>query len=288
MTTRRYSIACQIAGVLLLVFTVMLVSPRVQAAGTGAHWRPAHVLVVIEENKSLSTIIGNPHAPYLNRLAGEGLLFTNAHAVIHPSQPNYVALFAGSTYGLTDDSCPHNLRGPNLASELHTRKFSFAIYSEDMPRAGFTGCSADHGLYRRKHNPVADFQSELPATANLPFTDFPGDYSKLPTVAMVIPNMMNDMHDGTIAEGDSWLRAHLGGYVEWAKRHNSLLIITWDESDAKSATNQIPLIVIGAGVKPNHSDQNVNHYGVLRMIENFYGFQPIGQSAAAKPAVLGQ
>ncbi|MGA9853217.1 MAG: alkaline phosphatase family protein [Gammaproteobacteria bacterium] len=263
----------------------------VSAAGKSVQaqlpWRPAHVVIVIEENKSFSTIIGNPDAPYLNQLAKEGALFTDAHAVRHPSEPNYLALFAGTTEGLTDDSCPHDYTGPNLASELLARKLTFAIYSEDLPQTGFTGCSGSGGLYRRKHNPVVDFQAtNVPASLNRSFSDFPEDYSRLPTVAFVVPNMMNDMHDGTIAEGDVWLKTHLSRYAEWAKTHNSLLVITWDESDARSPTNQIPLIIVGAGVKPDRNGQYVDHYGVLRKLGNFYRLKPLGYSAETQSAAL--
>ncbi|MBU6421900.1 MAG: acid phosphatase [Gammaproteobacteria bacterium] len=281
----RARIASLPFGLILLLGLFLIVpTPGAQAARATAHWRPAHVVIVIEENKSFSTIIGNHDAPYLNQLAKQGLLFTNAHAVIHPSQPNYVALFAGSTYGLTDDSCPRDLSGPNLASELLARKLSFAEYSEDMPAAGYTGCSGSNGLYRRKHDPVADFQAGLPASANLPFSDFPDDYSKLPTVAFVIPNMMNDMHDGTIAGGDVWLKQHLSKYAEWAKSHNSLLIVTWDESDARSVTNQIPLIVVGARVKPGRSGQYVDHYALLRALLNMYGLPLLAHASGARAA----
>ncbi|MGB9428905.1 MAG: alkaline phosphatase family protein [Gammaproteobacteria bacterium] len=277
-----------VAGILCLLGVVCFPAAAFAAGNPPtAHvrWRPAHVVIIIEENKSFSTIIGNSDAPYLNQLARQGLLFTNAHAVIHPSQPNYVALFAGSTYGLTDDSCPHDLTGQNLASELLASKHTFAIYSEDLPEAGFAGCSGSGGLYRRKHNPVVDFQAAgVPASLNRPFSNFPEDYSRLPTISFVVPNMMNDMHDGTIAEGDAWLKANLSSYVEWAKAHNSLLIVTWDESDARSMTNQIPLIVVGAGIQPGRSGQHVNHYSLLRTVEDFYGIKPLGHSAAAKSA----
>lgn len=272
--------------ILLLGLFLIVPTPGVQAAHATAHWRPAHLVIVIEENKSFSTIIGKSDAPYLNQLVKQGLLFTDAHAIMHPSQPNYVALFAGSTHGLTDDSCPRNLSGPNLATELLASKLSFAEYSEDMPSAGYTGCSGSHGLYRRKHNPVADFQTGLPASVNLPFSDFPDDYSKLPTVALVIPNMMNDMHDGTITKGDAWLKAHLSRYAEWAKLHDSLLIVTWDESDARSIANQIPLIMVGAHLKPGHSDQHVDHYSLLRLLEDFYALKPLAHSAKAVPAAI--
>jgi phosphatidylinositol-3-phosphatase len=246
---------------------------------------PAHVVVVIEENKSFSTIIGNPDAPYINELAKQGFLFTDAHAVMHPSQPNYVALFTGSTYGLTDDSCPHDLSGPNLAGELQARKLSFAIYSEDLPSAGFSGCSGNAGLYRRKHNPVVNFQADdVPASMNLPFRDFPEDYSRLPTVAFVVPNMLDDMHDGTIAQGDTWLRLHMGRYALWARTHDSLLIVTWDESDANSFSNQVPLIVAGARIRSGKDDSYIDHYGLLRTLDDFYGLKPLGRSAAASPA----
>lgn len=255
--------------------------PATTAARSARSWSPpAHVVVVIEENKSFSTIIGSADAPYINGLAKQGLLFTDAHAVMHPSEPNYVALFAGSNQGLMDDSCPHDLSGPNLASELLAKRLNFAIYSENLPAVGYAGCSGSGGLYRRKHNPVVDWQAAgLPAALNQPFGNFPQDYSRLPTVAFVIPNMMNDMHDGTIAEGDAWLRAHMNKYVRWAKRHNSLLIITWDESDANSFTNQIPLIVVGANVKPGRDGNHVTHYSVLRALTDMYGLKPLAEAA---------
>ena len=40
-------------------------------------------------------------------------------------------------------------------------------------------------------------------------TDFPSDYSTLPSVAFVIPNDFHNMHTGTILQGDTWLRTNL-------------------------------------------------------------------------------
>jgi hypothetical protein len=60
---------------------------------------PSHIVIVIvmEENHSYSDIIGNTsQAPYMNDLAGEGALLTSSYAITHPSEPNYMALFAGS------------------------------------------------------------------------------------------------------------------------------------------------------------------------------------------------
>ena len=71
------------------------------------------------ENHAYSEILGQPDAPYLNSLARSGAVLTQSYAVTHPSEPNYLALFSGSTQGLSDDSCPHTFDCPNLAVALH-------------------------------------------------------------------------------------------------------------------------------------------------------------------------
>ncbi|MDA8108512.1 MAG: acid phosphatase [Betaproteobacteria bacterium] len=245
--------------------------------------RPAHVVIVIEENKAFRQIIGNPEAPYINALAREGALFTQSHAVTHPSQPNYLALFSGSTHGVRDDGCLAVLSGANLASELLAKGYSFATYSESLPHPGYAGCAA--GLYERKHNPAVNWQGvNVPAAANLPFDAFPADYAKLPTVAIVVPNMVNDMHDGpqaeAIAAGDRWLQRNLEGYVRWARTHDSLLVLTWDEDDG-SIRNHIPTLFVGAHVRPGKYAERIDHYSVLRTLAAMYGLQPPGEAARA-------
>lgn len=241
--------------------------------------QPDHVVVVIEENKSFTQIIGNEgDAPYINELARRGALFTQSYGVTHPSQPNYLALFAGSTRDITSNACPLDLGGDNLAAALQAMGLDFAIYSESLPRAGAADCI--YGDYRRKHNPVADWQ-EL-AAYNLPFTAFPQDYSQLPTVSFVVPDQRHDMHDGSVAQGDAWLKQNLASYADWALQHNSLLIVTWDEDDG-SEHNRIATIVVGQMVKPGRSAQRINHYNLLRTIEEMYGLPYLNETASAKP-----
>jgi len=230
-----------------------------------------HIVVAIEENHGYAEIIGSSSAPYINSLASQGALFTDSHAIRHPSEPNYLALFAGSTFGLTDDSCPINVSGPDLGGELIAKSNTFAGYSESMPSVGFTDCFAGGRLYARKHNPWVNL-SDVPASSNQPFTNFPTDFTRLPTVSFVVPNQQNDMHDGTIQQGDDWLKGHLDGYIQWAKTHNSLLILTWDEDDG-SDTNQITTIFAGAHVKAGQYGKTINHYSVLSTIEYIYGLQ---------------
>jgi hypothetical protein len=236
-------------------------------------------MVVIFENEDAATIVGGPDAPYLTSLAQSGVTLTEAHGEAHPSQPNYLALFSGSTQGVTDDSCPVDLSGPNLAAQLQAAGRTFVGYSEDLPRPGYTGCN--DGDYARKHNPWVNF-SDLPASVNQPSSALPADFADLPTVSFLVPNLCNDMHDCGVAAGDSWARDHLADYVAWAQQHNSLLVVTFDEDNGSSA-NHIATLLVGPMVTPGQSDQRVDHYGLLRTIEDMYGLPPLGKAADVEP-----
>jgi acid phosphatase len=239
---------------------------------------PDHIVIVIEENKSFTQIIGNPAAPYINELSKRGTLFTDSYGVTHPSQPNYLALFSGSTHSIVDDACPLALSGMNLASELIKKGRSFISYAETMPQAGFEGCN--FGAYARKHNPVTNWKELI--SLSQPFNLFPQDFSRLPTVTFIIPDLLNDMHDGTIARGDAWLFKNIESYAQWTMTHNSLLIITWDE-DYGSKINRIPTLFVGPMVKPGSSIQRINHYNILRTIEEMMELDYLGESAQAEP-----
>ena len=257
---------------------------------------PSRVVVAIMENRPYSRIIGNPAAPYINSLAGRGTLFTQSYGITHPSQPNYLALFSGSTQGVKGNECPAVVRGDNLAAALLRAGRSFAIYSESMPAVGYTGCAA--GDYQRKHNPMVGWQEiapkrgragtvgGLPAAMNQPFSAFPADLARLPTVSMVVPDQSNDMHDGrepeTIRRGDAWLKTHLDAYVRWADANNGLFILTWDEDDG-SEGNRIVTLFTGAMVRPGTYGERIDHYRVLRTVLALYGLQGIGQSEPVAP-----
>lgn len=238
---------------------------------------PDHVVIVMEENHSFAEIIGSSSAPFINSLAQQGALFTQSFAVEHPSQPNYLDLFSGSNQGVTDDSCPHTFSTENLASELTAGGLTFTGFSEDLPSAGSTVCTS--GAYARKHSPWINF-TNVSTNANQPFTSFPTDFTTLPTLSFVIPNLNDDMHDGTIAQGDTWLQQHINSYVQFAQTHNSLLIVTWDEDD-NSASNQIATIFVGPMVKQGQFTETINHFNVLRTLEDLYGLTHAGSAASA-------
>ena len=239
--------------------------------------RPDHVVVVIEENRTFDRIIGSAEAPYINALARRGALFSSSYGIRHPSQPNYLALFSGSTLGVGDDSCPHTFHAPNLGRALLDAGLTFRGYSESMPRAGYYGCES--GLYARKHNPWVNF-ANVPASANLTFTSFPTNFGELPTVSIVVPNLRNDMHDAPASLGDSWLHNHIEPYVQWAASNNSLFILTWDEG---GGDNRIVTIFVGPMVRPGEYCERINHFNTLRTLLEMYGLAPIAKSATADP-----
>ena len=272
--------ACVAALLLVasLIVTCVVTSPR--AGAVSAVPRPDHVVIVIDENHA-QTIIGDPEAPYITQLAAQNANFTQSYAITHPSQPNYLALFSGSTQGVTTDDCPQTFSTPNLASSLTASGATFAGYSEDLPSTGYTGCQS--GNYARKHNPWADWPA-VPASANLPLTAFPTDFSTLPDVSIVVPNLQHDMHDGSVAMGDAWLQSNMDSYITWAKTHNSLFILTFDEDDDADG-NLIPTIFAGQRVTPGNYAETITHYNVLRTVEDAYAVAPIGASSTASPVL---
>ncbi|MCE5289956.1 MAG: alkaline phosphatase family protein [Nocardiaceae bacterium] len=254
-------------------------APSVTVAA-GSIPRPDHVVIVLMENEDQSRVVGAPDAPYLTSLARTGGDFTNSHGIAHPSQGNYVALLAGTTLGVADDSCPQDLGDqPNLVRQLLDHNMTATGYFEGLPSDGYRGCKS--GDYFRKHNPLVDF-SNIPASASVPFSRFPSDYTQLPTVSFVVPNICNDMHSCSVGTGDTWMKKNLSGYADWAVTHNSLLIVTFDE-DSGSDDNLIPTIVYGPMMPPGINDQRIDHYSILRTLEEMYGLLPLGYAASAQP-----
>src|SRR2546423_2381357 len=273
---------------------------------------PSHVVIVIMENHAYGEIIGNPSAPYINNvLVPNGAVLTNSHAVEHPSQPNYLDLFSGANQGVIGDSTPVGLpfSTPNLGALLINKGFSFATYSESLPSVGFTGDSfttvAGQNQYQRKHNPAVNWQAaDAPAGNHLapslhqPLTAVPTTlvgFANMPTISIVVPNEQNDMHDGTVATGDSWLQNNLEAYRFWAAHNNSILVVTWDEDDF-TTTNKIATIFTGQNIPPGMYSESsverasglgVDHFNILRTIENLFGLGSCNalSDGARKPIV---
>ena len=258
----------------------------------GQMWRPDHIVIVIEENHTYTQIAGSKAAPYINSLLQDSTtaIFTQSYALTHPSQPNYLMFFSGSDQGVKDDNFPavNPFNTPNLGALLIKAGFTFTGYSEDLPSAGYNGIRSSY--YARKHNPWVNWQGSInypiPPVSNQPMTAFPRDYNTLPTVSIVVPNLNNDMHNGTdpatITAADTWLKNHLDGYIQWSKTHNSLFILTYDEDNSASG-NRILTFFDGAMVKKGKYAQKNSHYNFLRMLEDMYSLPYSGASAKVKP-----
>src|SRR5215472_13776895 len=95
--------AIAVAGVAWLA-TPAISSASITSTNNSGIPRYQHIVEIMMENTSYSTIIGNPLAPNLNSLANTYGLATNYWGVTHPSEPNYVANIGGSFFGIQDDN----------------------------------------------------------------------------------------------------------------------------------------------------------------------------------------
>ena len=242
----------------------------------------SQVTLMIMENRDYTRVIGTPDAPYINgTLVPHAALMTNSHAIGHPSEPNYIALFSGSRQHVFTDKCPTYFDAPNLGSELLAAGITFSGYSESMPHDGYRGCFP--GLYDRNHNPWVDFRN-LPESVNLVYEDFP---DPPPAVTIIVPNLADDMHNGSTTKGDEWLAMHLPQILKWENEHDGLLILTWDEaSPDPKGQNHVATLLMGPMIRPGSYSQQIDHFGVLHTIQTIAGVACIAHSCRA-PVLMG-
>lgn len=297
---RRLALMLSIGVTITLFATTSRVfltgSPSASQAAANPH---AHVMVIVEENHAYSSIIGKTTAPYINSLASTYTLATNAYAVTHDSLGNYLGLISGSISGVpygTDATPPcYPCTSPTLADELSHQGTSWKAYMESMPATCDTTLGTA-GNYAARHNPFAYFSgvTTTPAECNnvVPFstaqvaTDL--NSTAAPDFVWMTPNLVDDMHSGSIQAADAWLKTTMTTVLasNWYQ-DNGTVIITWDESaDTDTAGlngsggGHIATIVVS---KSSHGPwtAGVNHYGTLRAIEETYGVGLLGASADA-------
>ena len=237
-----------------------------------------HVVWIVLENHSYEQIIGASDAPYINQLATQHGLASNFYAESHPSLPNYIAMTSGSTQGIGDDDPPsaHRLNVPSIFSLLPGG--GSRSLEESMP----SNClQTDSGEYAVRHNPQA-YYVNLAGDCdryNVALSD-PPDLSARFT--FVTPNLIHDMHDGTVADGDSWMSSFMPKLLssdEYAAGRTALFV-TWDEDDDLSG-NHIPTLVIAPSVAPGTTvADRFDHYSMLRATQEMLGVGPLLGSAA--------
>jgi acid phosphatase len=249
------------------------------------------VILIVFENKTDKDIIGAAEAPFLNGLMSQGALAADYQAVAHPSQPNYLALFSGSTQSVIDDDV-HDLSAPTLADQLEAAGRTWRVFAENLPAAGcFTGATSQGGpdgpgVYVRKHNPAISFTSisgSAERCANIrPLADFTPDAADF---IWVIPNMCHIMHDCAIADGDAWLKSFAGRILAspaFGPGGNGVLFITFDEGADKSRSNEIVTIARGPAIRPGfRSEVAHSHYSLLHTIQSGFGLPCLADSCTS-------
>jgi acid phosphatase len=256
----------------------------------------SHVFLIVMENREYGTVIGNPAAPYINSLARSYALASNYFGVSHPSLPNYLALAAGDTFGITSDCTTCFVNAPNIADQVEASGRSWRAYMESMPSACYLGGWS--GGYAQKHNPFVYFTDIRNDPARcaahvVTFTAFSSDLSSgtMPNYAWITPNLCNDMHDCATSVGDSWLANVVPQILASAAwRDGGVLFITWDEGSssagyADSWGGRVATLVISpSGRTGFQSSVLESHDNLLRTIEDAWHLDALGH-AALHPAM---
>jgi phosphatidylinositol-3-phosphatase len=248
-------------------------------------------MVIMEENQGYAPTLGTCSAdPYFCSLASTYATYTNWHGVSHPSLPNYLAFDSGSTQGVIDDCTTCGpFSSTDLGGQLSANGVPWTAYMESMPSACYTGGSS--GAYVKNHDPFVYFTDVLDnacATHVVPYPGSAGLVSDLasgsaPSFVWITPNLNNDMHDGTVQQGDAWLAANLGPVLTsaWFTNFPATIVVTMDE-DINGTSNQVPLVVISNTSKGQGQIATYgNHYGTLRAIEETYGLSLLGAAGDA-------
>lgn len=233
----------------------------------------AHVALVILENHSFSEVIGSGSMPYLNGLAQQYGLAAQYYANVHPSLPNYFMLTTGVSE-TTTDGFAGTVTDDNVVRELVNAGRSWKCYAESLPSAGYLG--SDVYPYVRQHNPFtyfSDVQQQSSQAANIvPFTQFASDLNNnaLPQYSFIIPNLLDDAHDGSPAEADAWLQENIAPLIANSGfQASGLLIITFDEGDQSDSAHgggQVATVIVSTKAKPHYSSQTLfQHQSSLRL-----------------------
>lgn len=238
-----------------------------------------------------SSAAGDPNQKWL---ASKGITLTNYFAVGHTSEPNYCAAASGDNYGMDNDQfiqIPSNVS--TVADLLDTKGISWAEYQEHLPFPGFQGYNYSNqetyaNDYMRKHNPLVLFDTVTNNDTALRqiknFTDFHDDLNskKLPQWAFITPNMTNDAHDTNITFASAWLRDFVSGLMDndyfW---NNTLLLLTFDESEHYSVQNRVFSILLGGAVPEDligtTDDTVYTHHSSIASVSANWGLPSLGR-----------
>jgi len=281
-------------------------SPAAAAAGPcGTLATPpaySHVIWIWMENHSYGDIIGNTaQAPYINSLAAECGLATNYHNLSHPSLPNYIGAtsgLSGKQLKLFDSDCSPSRHCSTSAPGIFGQGESWKAYQESMP----ANCDpANAGEYAVRHNPPPYYTTLTGcSTLDVPYSQLASDLAgnTLPAFSFITPNLIDDMHDGTITDGDTWLAANLPPILNSSQYQSgtTAVFITWDEgaggktgencaANTTDASCQVATIVVSPSTPAGATSATLfNHYSLLGTAEQLLGLPALG-AASSSPAM---
>jgi phospholipase C len=240
----------------------------------------SHVVVIVMENKEADQVIGSPSSPYVNSLAGHYASARRFYGVRHPSLPNYLALTAGTTFGVHTNCTGCQQSGTSIADQLEAAGLSWRAYMGGMPSACFRGASS--GQYAKKHDPFMYYRSVVAnrkrcAARVVPETQLASDLraGRLPTFSFLSPGLCDDTHDCSIDSGDSYLARTVPPILR-ALGPRGFLVLTWDEGSSNltccgglASGGRIPTVIAGPGVRSGRVlTPSFTHYSTLRLIED--------------------
>ncbi len=241
-----------------------------------------HVVWILMENKDYSSVVGAGSAPYINHLGHRYGLATNYSAISHPSLPNYIALTSGGLQGVSDDSDPssHQLNVPSIFSQLPGGA------SRSLEQGMSSHCAkGDSGEYAVRHNPETYYTNlgQQCSRYNVPFGAKPDLSARF---TFVTPNLINDMHDGSIGDGDRFLQGYVPALMATPQYRsgNTAIFIIWDENEGAGG-NQVPCIVISPYTRGVRDSTRYSHYSLLRTTEELLGLSPLGRASFARSMV---
>ncbi|HEX5061841.1 MAG TPA: alkaline phosphatase family protein [Kofleriaceae bacterium] len=261
------------------------------------------VFTIVIENKSRAQLLEGTAAPYLKSLAHQYTIangYTDAR--VHPSEPNYIWMVSGQNFGILDDGEPaehHIASTSHLADQLEGVGRTWKTYQESM---GEPCKIVNDGKYAPKHNPFVFFDDVVGWNGKTPLRqqrckDHVVDYSELekdlandtvPDYVFITPNLINDMHDGTIAQGDAWLAREVPKILaSKAWQNGGVLIITADEGEGRSATDwsqedDPPFVVVSPLAKKGYvSNTPYDTSSFLKTVQAIEGVEPLPCGTAA-------
>jgi phospholipase C len=267
-----------------------------------AAWRGT-VFTIVMENKSNSEVIDNAAAPYITALAHENAIAAGYHdSFVHPSEPNYIWMTSGENFGILDDNDP----GPanilatqsHIADQIERAGLTWKTYQESL---GAPCGLSSHGTYAVKHDPFAYYTdingwngsgfspSARCAEHIVDYTQLDADIAsnQVPDYVFITPNLIDDMHDGSVSDGDTWLSHEVPKILaSSAYQQGGVLFLLWDEGS--DSEDDPPFIVVSPNIRKGFvSLVSYDTSSYLKTVQTILGVEalPCLEDAGAVPVM---